>query len=261
MITTRSQKLLREDFARRAALKPRLSLRSYARFLGLSPSFVSAVLKGKKELSVASAFKVAKKLGYSRSQTFRICKVIRERRDPSELRQLTRMIEGSRSDFRELALDHFALISEWYHYAILELSLCIRAPLTPLLISRRLGISKGQSREAIDRLLRLGLLARDSNGRIRKTSDKLRTPSDIPSHALRSHHSQLMDKAKQALASQPVEQRDITSITLSISKKAVAEAKAEIRKFRRKMATLLSDQNPDSVYQLNIQFFELTRGP
>ena len=72
-------------------------------------------------------------------------------------------------------------------------------------------------------------------------------------------HSQLIEKAKDALHTQSVENRDITSVSVSLDPEVIPLAKEEIRKFRARMKELLTQsQAPTKVYQLNIQFFELT---
>ena len=55
-------------------------------------------------------------------------------------------------------LDTFAVISDWYHYAILSLLEVTDARLDPRWISKRLGINRLEARLAIERLKRLSLI-------------------------------------------------------------------------------------------------------
>ena len=47
-------------------------------------------------------------------------------------------------------------------------------------------------------------------------------------------------------------------VTFAIDPSKIPLAKEEIRRFRTRMAKLMPSDEPNTVYQLNIQFFELT---
>jgi uncharacterized protein (TIGR02147 family) len=51
----------------------------------------------------------------------------------------------------------------------------------------------------------------------------------------------------------------VTSITFSINRKNIPEAKKMIRTFRRKMATLMAKGHKTDVYNLNVQLFPVTK--
>src|SRR6185369_2824844 len=105
----------------------------------------------------------------------------------------------------------------------------------PEYISSRLGgqISANQAKEAIERLVRLELLVRDEAGTLVKAeADQVFTASDVPSDALKKHHTQMIEKAALALRSQTVHEREISSNTIAIQVSKLPEAKKAIRKFQ-----------------------------
>ena len=56
----------------------------------------------------------------------------------------------------------------------------------------------------------------------------------------------------------PVQERDISSMTLAIDRKKLQKAKELINKFKDDMEELIESNNPDDVYNLSIQLFPLT---
>ena len=242
-------------------VNPRFSLRAFARLIGLSAPFVSKVLSGQKNLSVNAAATVAEKLGYSPSEATQFCRLVQMQGPVSaKARHLLDGDAEARNEYKSVDLEIFQMISDWYHYAILELSTCRGFKPTSDYVAKRLRISKLEASSALARLVRLGLLEK-KQGTLKKTDRFIATPTDKASRALRNFHLQMIEKAKSALEEQPVETRDITGITVAIDAKKLDLAKTEIQKFRQRLAKIMDSDRADQVYQLNIQFFSLSEIP
>lgn len=244
---------LKGELRRRQLVNARYSLRSFARDLGINPGFLSSILNGRANLSPSKAAELAKLLRYDVEQASEFVRLVQNSMvtidgvDPSE-------------DFVPLRLEAFHVIANWYHYAILELTYVKDFKATPAWIADRLGISQLDAEKALARLLKLGLLKKTKAG-LAKTKAFIATPTDQPSAALRSFHAQLLEKAKHALETQDISNRDITGTTMSIDLRLLPEVKKEIRKFRHRLAKLVAKQKkqPTRVYHLGVQFFELTK--
>jgi uncharacterized protein (TIGR02147 family) len=248
---------LKSEMKRRQMVNPRYSLRAFALTLGLSAAFVSKVLSGQKNFSVETANLVAEKLGFSRPETQQFCQLVQIQNTKSS--KLRSLLAGAETDeeFNPLTLDTFQAMSDWYHYAILELTNCRGFRAEPRYIAAKLKISEDEARGAVDRLLRLGLL-KHKQGRLAKTNRFIATPTERASSALRHFHSQMIEKARRALEEQSVAERDITGITMSLRAENLALAKEEIGRFRRRMAKLMDSEKSNQAYQLNVQFFALS---
>ena len=252
--------ILTEVLEQRCAKNPRYSLRSFARDLGLSPSRLSDVLKGRYGLSRAAASEIAVKLGLSESERERFCDLVESRhsRNPKQRKEAAaRLIESPTPDYRQLTLDGFQVISEWYHYAILELCLVEDFQSDVEWIAKRLGLSTHVAKSAIERLERLDLLE-EVRGRLKPTEGFTASPNDIPSEAIKKFHRQILEKAMSAIDFQSVEERDLSSVVLAIDKRDLPEAKQAIKKFRRGFDKKFSaSQSKSEVYCLAMQFFSL----
>jgi uncharacterized protein (TIGR02147 family) len=251
---------MKAELKRRASTNPRYSLRAFARDLKLSPSFLSKVLCGRRDLSAQCADRVANQMGYSPAQSLTFSQLVSMNKptQPATVQgnHDLRRHNGSISFF-SLDLDSFALISDWYHYAILFLIECTNFDPRPARIARRLGISTETAKLALRRLVSSQLIREEAGGYVR-LRDWISTSSDCASQAVRNFHIQMIDKAKAAVNEQDISDRDISGMTLPMDPAKLALARREILKFRRRMARILHAKSPSLVYQLNIQFFRLS---
>jgi uncharacterized protein (TIGR02147 family) len=238
------QTVIQTDFEARRSRNYAFSLRSYAQYLGLSPAQLSQLLSGKRKLTPKTARKLSLKLNLS--------PVEREKFELSGL--LLKAEEPVNESHIQLVEDEFALISDWYHFAILSLSELKDCKASPLWVARRLGIEHGKAREALERLERLGIVALDG-GRIRQLKKNLRTTSDIPSAAIRKYHRQNLQLAAERLETVPPELREFTAITMAMNPENLPEAKRLLNDFKRKLCRLLQTGEPSDVYTFSAQLF------
>ncbi len=165
------------------------------------------------------------------------------------------------SQFETLSVDQFTLISEWYHFAILELLTLKNAKQEMRWLAQSLGITVFQVRLALSRLERLGYLQKvGTNYQVLKP--KTSVPTSRAHRSLFLHQKQMMKRAEEAMyKTDPLsfENREISGMTMAISRDKVQIAKRKIKKFKRDMEKLLSNGDCDDVFQLNIQFFSLLK--
>jgi uncharacterized protein (TIGR02147 family) len=253
--------ILKDELERRCQHNPRYSLRAFARDLDLSPARVSEILKGKTGLSKERAIIVAKRLGFSLAEIEFFADLVESEHARSQVKKnlaKIRLGKHENKTHQMVQLDTFKLISDWYHFAILELLTLKGAQHKVAWISQSLSISEYEAQSAIERLIRLGFLS-EKRGKWVPSDENSVTPAEIPSEAIRKFHGQILDKAKQALNLQSIEDRDYTTLTLAFSRGQIKQAKEELKKLRRDFVKKFgsSEQN-DSVYCLSFQFFQLT---
>jgi uncharacterized protein (TIGR02147 family) len=251
--------LLRRELEERSQRNPRYSLRSFARDLKIAPARLSDVLRGRYGLSRKSAEEIGKQLGWNEQEINLFCDLVdsehsRNKKLKEEARQ---RILLSKNAYQQLTLDAFQVISDWYHYAILELTLVKGFQSDLKWIGKRLGISSNIVTSAIERLKRLDLIE-EKSGKLCATDTFTASPSGIPSDALKKFHRQLLEKALAAIYLQTVEERDLSAMILAVAKKDVPEAKEAIKNFRRTFDSKFGKaKQKDEVYCLTTQFFSL----
>lgn len=114
--------------------------------------------------------------------------------------------------------------------------------------------------EAMERLVSLGLLHLDQETNVFKvTYHTVSSPNDIPNKVLRQHHVEAMEEAKYSLEHDDVLEREFQAMTMTIPEEKMELAKKLIREFRRDFEQKLESESADSVYQLAIQFYPITK--
>lgn len=256
--------LLREELVARIQKNPSFSLRAFASSLQISPGYLSQVLNNRKILSEEKAYLIVSRIPWVEEKKKLFINLVRWQGSKDlQFREhlLQQMKKETKSEhaYYDIKLDEFKLIANWYHGAILELTAIHNFSLTPKSIAGRLGLSTAEAHEAIQRLLRLGLL-KEVDGQLQKTNGSYQI-KDVSSEAIRFYHTQNLNKARQALLEQPLEKREFYSTTTAINPAKIKKAKALIQKFSSEILDCLEEGNRESLYQLNIQLFQVDQHP
>jgi uncharacterized protein (TIGR02147 family) len=165
--------------------------------------------------------------------------------------------------FAKLILDDqkFAPIADWFNLVIKQL---VETPgfeeKADWIVKRLRGKVKVEEvRQAIEKMVRAGVLGRDGIGQLIVPSNPpVGTTKDLPSVAIRRHHAQMMQRAVESLVEQDVSNRQFGSATLRFDAERMSEAKQAIRDFQDSFAKKFSSDKSRRVYQLSLQFFEHT---
>ena len=226
---------LQDELSRRMRVNERYSVRAFANHLGLDSSTVSQILAGKRSLSDKKIKNICEKIGIA---------------IPNE--------SNGAVNFTTLDLDSFAVISDWYHFAILDLTLLKSFKNDSNWIARKLSIQPFEVMQAIERMKRIGLLD-EKNGNLKKAKGFYSNYSEgTTSAALKEYQRQVIKKALQAVDECPQERKDITSMTIAADSKKLKEAKEKIKNFRRELCAFLEDGDADTVYHLALQLYPVT---
>jgi uncharacterized protein (TIGR02147 family) len=249
------RKILSDELAKRSKKNPLYSMRSFARDLGLSPPRLSSILNKKYSLSPNAAQEVAEKLGLITSARDEFVKsVVLDKVSRRSVKPKLKEIPM----YEHLSKETFLLISEWYHFAILELTYLKSFQPTSEWIAHRLGISLQEASGAVERLRKLNLLQILRTGKFRPTSKWTLSPTDIPNQAIRSAHTQLLNKAIRSLQRDKLEDRHFTNCLIAINKSDLPEMKREIEKFSNFIVSKFGNgKNKDAVYSIAIQLFSV----
>lgn len=246
------REFLRTELTKRAKNNPNYSLRSFARYLGISASGLSSVMSGKAPVSSRIIQKVSKKLNVppKAAQQF-------------QMDLLNEKIQGGfvLKNFEIIEPERFALIKEWYHYAILNLLRTKGFKPQFSWIAKRLGITLGQAQSAVERLKTAELLNTE-NDSWTELSNKFTSHTNNKqfSEAKRENQVQLFTLALEAIEDVSFEERNHTGTTIALNKKDLPRAKEFITKFRTEFMNQFDQtENADEVYHLSVALFPLSK--
>ncbi|MCB1214768.1 MAG: TIGR02147 family protein [Deltaproteobacteria bacterium] len=255
--------------ARKATRGSQFSYRSFARDGGFaSPNFLKLVMEGQRNLGKEGigAFIQALKLNKSEGSFFEALVYFNQAKDDQERSKRYEVLSRFKKfrEVREIEASQFEYYNNWYHPVVRELTLLPEFKEDPDWIARRLypPITKEQAAYSLKLLERLGFVARNAQGKLEATERVISTAKEVQNLAVGHFHRHMLEKARDSLSSTPPEWRDISSVTIALSKKGFLEAKRRIQDFRRELNVLLSEEkNPEVIYQLNFQIFNLSRLP
>lgn len=239
----KTAQFISDEFAKRKARNPNFSIRSFAKWLDVSPAQLSQLMTGKRPLTTKTLNKIVDRLGLSPFEQHELASTVLKGKDSSSKRD-------------RLNEDKFRLIADWYHLAILSLTKVKDAKADPRWIARRLGISSEDANQALIRLERLQLLSLKP---FKQIGEPFEVSSDVPSVAIRRFHTQNLQLAMQKIEEVAVENRQFQTVSLSLDPSQVAKFKVFIDEFLDSATAKFENTKANEIYNLNIQLFPVTK--
>lgn len=260
------REFLKDFYERAHAEEPKFSHRFISMKVGASSSgWFSDLVKGRVNLSGTQMVRLAILLGLEDQSLAYFETLVQYNQSGS--------LEEKNHHFRKLAAfkevpseligrDKFEYYQKWYYSAIRELLYFNRFSKDCIALARKLDppIKAREAKEAIELLVRLGLIKKDAQGDFRPSGLTLKKDAAHKSLYSANFLRANMELGIQALERIPKDERHISGMTLSFSESGFHKAIGEIDVFRKRLMALLDeDPNPDKVYQLNLQLFPITQ--
>lgn len=250
------EQFLKDELRRRLHTNPRYTLRSFARALKVSPGALSEILRGHRQLSVRSVPQVVRAIGLNQAEAKHLLNLIYQAKAKQNPEAQTGEPPPKAQRVPE---DIFNLVSEWYHFAILNLLDCDGFKWDAAWIARRLGLTRMQAQMAMELLLKLKLVEK-RDGKYKGQSQVMATWADIPSAAVRSYHRQILNKAVNALENQSLTEREISGVGFAFDPAHLPKIKKDIGTFQDELLEKYSRGSKTEVYFLEMALFKLTEG-
>lgn len=249
--------------------EPRFSFRWFARRAGFSsPNFLKLVAEGERNMSAESIDRFARGLGLDAREQhafealvqFGIAATDAERRRWFAVLRDTR----ARAPVDRLAGDAFDLYARWFVVVVRELAGLAGFCDDPAWIARtvRPPISRRDAKEAIELLLRLGLVQRDDEGKLSQVDRKISTGGEVHSLAVRTFHRAMLGLAERAIDEVPRDRRAVSALTVPLTARQYEAVRLRVEEFRRGLLEELEEaggEEPTAVYQLQFALFPVSR--
>lgn len=247
------QKSMREKFDELKAKNNQFSLRAFARLLSVSPASLSEFLNGKRNLSPKMLLKLGEKLCLS-PEDFQVLndKIVREKNGVNYKSQ------GQRKNI-QLQNDQYYLVADWHYYAILCLAETPEFKEDYSWVADRLNTTSAKVKEAMERLIRLGMLTYNDTGKLIYQDIEISTSEDVPNTSLKKRHSENLEAAKESLYLDDVLLRDMTFMTMALDPNDLPEIKKRVRKFQDELAEFIEKGEKKEVYEICMQIFPRTK--
>jgi uncharacterized protein (TIGR02147 family) len=235
---------LAQWFACRKRLQSQYSGAIFAKKAGLnSHTLLGMVIRGDRNLSADTTRAFVRALGLKGREALYFEKlVLFNQSKNSEDRafyfdQLCSISSASSRKILTQIQDHASYLSHWYNVAIRELVATDGFQADPAWIARALKnkITPKQAQEAWDLLLRLGMIEEQTDGRFRIVSPSIDIDPGTVDFAIRNFHREYLDRAREAIDGESIEERELSSVTFALSEDDCKLLKERIKEFRKKL--------------------------
>lgn len=259
---------LKDIIAWKQAGNPGFSLRMFSRRAGFEAiNFIGLVIRGKRNLGLASVRKVGKALELKKDELeyFENMIQMNQAETNEEKNYFYRRMSASKKylEVHGLQRDQYEFYSKWYYTVIREMVGLPSFREDAAWIARRVrpAISPEEAKATLALLIRLGLVERGPDGRLRQVNAHLSTPAEVGHLGVVNFHHEMIDRAKEAIELSNPLHRDISALTLALTPEKFRIAKERITAFRRELHALLASSAEDAghaIFQINFQLFNLT---
>ena len=262
------RKYIRDYYDERKA-RIGFSWSSFAKLANISsPVFLQYVCEGKKNLSENTAMQVAAAMGLVgyEAKFFQLLVIFDNAKNAeSKKKALDAITELSRTHkIRSVAADEYDFFKSWKNSLIREL-----APAMPGATSRQIAsatrhhVTTNEVNDILEFLQQAGYLVKDENGGFHQQDRSLKmSSSSIHSALAHDLQIQMAELATNALKKESAENRNITGLTIGITRENYERIVAELAESRRRIVAIATETDEtDEVYRLNMQLFPLTNIP
>lgn len=232
-----------------------------------SPVFIKLVIVGKANLSNKSIEKLcqAMDLPIADCEYFRNLAWFNQAKTAEQKHEFLEKLRNLNQQYSAevLETDKYDFYSKWYYSVLREI-----VPNSDLYDDfTRLGallipaLKKRETKKAIKLLEKLKLLKKQKDGSYRQARKLISTGSEVESLAVRDLHLQMANLAEEAIKNIPKKERDISGLTMGMSRNTCKKIIEELKNFRERMIRIIAEDEDavDQVYRLNLQFFPLSK--
>jgi uncharacterized protein (TIGR02147 family) len=241
-----------------------VSHRYLATKLGFDAGQFSKIISGKRNLTPSMVLKFIDlfKLAKKEKDYFEILVLASHAKVPAERNKLLARLQPLRpKPAKAIASGLDEYYRNWFHSALRELLgfYPFRGDFGSLGKMFLPNISEEQARQGVQLLLLLGFIKKDAQGRYNVADPHITSGYKNSSSAVQEFLKTTLDFGKEALERFPKDKRNLSAMTFSTSENHFLQLQEKIRLFRKELADEIDKvENPDRVYQLNMQLFPLS---
>ncbi len=265
------RKYLADYYADKKKANPRFSYQIIANKAGIkNKGFIYNIIKGNKALLKSNIYKISQALGHTRyeAEYFETLIAFSQTADVAGRKYLFEKMSAMKnlgkatSAAQVLRKDQYDFYSNWYHIMVRLIIGMYEFKGDYKWLSKMMDppITATQAKHSIQLLEKLNLIRKGVEGVYRISDTNLTTGKDIMSIAFQNFHMACNDLAKRAFTQFPLAARNMTGLSLGISKDGYKKICDEIQNFQTKIIEMANaDHGADQVYQLNFHFFPTSK--
>ena len=241
------------------------SYRFMSKHLGIDAGYLVKVLQGQKNLSYESAPEVALLLKLNKKETeyFKLLILFGKAKSNTEIASyFEKLVHFSETKSATIDADKYEFYKKWYYSAIREILGFFPfngnyKALAEMVVPE---IKPLEAKKSIELLSRLGIIIKNERGEYTPATRFISTGEQWKSIAIRQFQEETIRLAAAALDAVPKEQRDISTVTVSLSREGFEEVGALLKQLRRQIFEVAEKEHHASgAFQVNLQLFPISK--
>lgn len=260
------RKLLKDLYLERKAKNSKFSYRYISLKTGIrSSGYFANILSGKSNVALNLVLKLCQlfALKGAEAEYFELLVHFNQAKTHDEKNHLfDRILKVKKSKVRTLLPEFFEYFNNWYYVVIREMLdfYAFRGDYDALAKMVSPPITAKDAERAITVLETLGLARKNAKGVYEKIDALVTSGDEVKSLAIVNFQKATLDLAKRSFDAFPMESRDVSTLTITISQRNFRRIKDRIRNVRREILELAkSDALTDTVYQLEFIAFPVSK--
>lgn len=262
------RKFLRDYYEERHAHNKRFSHRFIAKEIGFDSGYFAKISKGERHISakLIPGFIKTFELNKQEASYFKILVQFSKAKIHTKKTELLNSLLtlGSRLDKNLLSASQFKLFDNWYNLVIREILAFYNfsgdyKELASMVVPK---IKPSEAKQAIKLLEELELIKLNNQNIYERVNPIWSTGEKAIHLGVINFHKAMADLAKDAFDNFSREEREMSTLTLSISEDDYHMMVKELSLVREKFLKSAADcKNPDRVYHLNVSLFPVSNLP
>jgi uncharacterized protein (TIGR02147 family) len=260
------RKLLKDLYLERKGRNTKFSYRYISLKTGIrSSGYFANILSGKSNVALNLVLKLCQLFGLkgAEAEYFELLVHFNQAKTHDEKNHLfDRILKVKKSKVRTLLPESYEYFNNWYYVVIREMLdfYSFRGDYEALAKMVSPPITAKEAERAIQVIEALGLAKKNAKGVYEKVDALVSTGDEVKSTAVVNFQKATLDLAKRSFDIYPMDSRDVSTLTITISQRNFRRIKDRIRNVRREILELAkADALTDTVYQLEFIAFPVTR--
>jgi uncharacterized protein (TIGR02147 family) len=261
------RKLLNDLYHERRAENPHFSYRYIAQKVGFSSAgFFANIIQGKRNISPEIIFGFARAFKFKKPETeyFELLVHFDQAKNHEQKNYyFEKILSSKKSKLKITERQQYEFYSKWYYTAVREiLDIYKFNGEDYAALAKRVSppITTVQAKKAIELLLKMGFIKKNSEGYFEQVDPFISTGYEAQSVSITNFLMSTIDLAREAIDRYPRDKRSISAVSFSISENGYKAIDERLKTFRREILEIArADKNKDRIYHVNFQIFPLSR--
>ena len=258
-------KYLMDFYNEKKSSLPLFSYRYISDKVGIDHGLIVKIFQGKRHISTRSipAFTLLLGLSRRKSEYFELMIKYRKAKTSNEIKHyFEKLLSFSGIEEHRVESDKYEFYQKWYYTAVREILHLypFKDDYEWLANMVEPAITPAEAKKAVLLLERLAFIKRNEDGFFELTNRFVTTGLQWRSIAIRTYQKEVMNLAMQALDTIPKEERDISTVTLTLDDAGLALARDRIAALHKELVEISAAcQNVNRAYQINLQLFPISK--